>query len=221
MSKTITTFQRNVLALAGLFAASLIALVFMLPAPAHAAQITTQLDVGMTSADVTSLQNFLATNPLVYPEGLVTGHFGPLTQTAVTQFQIAYGLPAVGRVGPLTAARINSLMASGASLDVSAPSMSNVQVTKASGQATLSWNTNEPTKAVVFYSGQPVYSSEVTTALTDPATTGTPISDQTLSTAHSITLTGLQSGQIYYFIAHSTDQTGNVSITLSNSFVAQ
>ncbi len=225
MTKTMTVFQRNILNVAAIFAASLLGLVlglvFLFPPQAHAATLNNQMAVGSSNADVTSLQTFLATNPLVYPAGLVTGFYGPLTRNAVAQFQIAYGLPPVGNVGPLTLARINGIMASENPLDVSAPYMTPIQITKNTGIATLSWTTSERTRGVIFYSSSPVVSYEVSTALIDPMTTGTPVSDQNINTSHAITLTGLQSGQIYYYIAHSTDLTGNVTVTLAGSFYAQ
>jgi len=52
---------------------------------------TTNLKVGSTGADVTALQEFLkGQGSSIYPEGLVTGYFGPLTKAAVTKFQNAH-----------------------------------------------------------------------------------------------------------------------------------
>lgn len=221
MTKT-STFQYAILVTTATFIGAFVAMVFfVLPSSAHAATLTGEMSVGSDNANVTSLQTFLATNSLVYPAGLVTGYYGALTQTAVTQFQIAYGIPAVGNVGPITMARINSIMASGAGLDVSAPQVSTIQIARNPGEATLSWTTNEETKAVLYYSTTPVISYETSVSLTDPVTTGTPVSDQVVSTAHSIALSGLQPGQTYYYIAHSTDLTGNVTITLTGSFVSE
>jgi len=61
--------------------------------------------------------------PEIYPEGLVTGYFGPLTLSAVKRFQQKYwqeilapwGLTkdqATGFVGPTTRAKINQLLLS-------------------------------------------------------------------------------------------------------------
>jgi len=60
--------------------------------------------------DVSFLQSFLASHDAVYPEKLVTGHFGKLTASAVSAFQSLYGLPSVGRVGPLTLQKLNELL---------------------------------------------------------------------------------------------------------------
>jgi len=77
-------------------------------------KITKQLDKGISSEDVTLLQEILATDPDIYPEGLITGYFGPLTERAVKRFQKAAGIEQAGRVGPKTLAKINELLEEGA-----------------------------------------------------------------------------------------------------------
>jgi len=73
-----------------------------------------QLREGMTGEDVELLQEILATDPDIYPEGLVTGYFGPLTRNAVKRFQKIAGLDQVGLVGPQTLSRLNQLLEEGA-----------------------------------------------------------------------------------------------------------
>ncbi len=75
---------------------------------------TAALARGSRNAQVTALQQFLALDPTLYPEGLVTGYFGPATLAAVERFQVRYGIAAAGDagyglVGPKTRAKINSL----------------------------------------------------------------------------------------------------------------
>ena len=75
---------------------------------------------GMKNEEVRCLQEFLkAQGSEIYPEGLVTGFFGPLTQRAVIRFQEKYaedilyplGLKkGTGFVGPSTLAKINQLL---------------------------------------------------------------------------------------------------------------
>lgn len=77
-------------------------------------QLTRQLQEGMTGDDVRLLQEILATDPDIYPEGLKTGYFGPLTKNAVKRFQKIAGLDQVGQVGPQTLAKINELLTEGA-----------------------------------------------------------------------------------------------------------
>mgnify|MGYP000635407757 CR=1 FL=1 len=76
----------------------------------------------MNDPEVRCLQEFLKSQgPEIYPEGLVTGYFGPLTLSAVKRFQQKYwkeilapwGLTQnqpTGFVGPTTRAKINQLL---------------------------------------------------------------------------------------------------------------
>ena len=73
--------------------------------------LTRQLGIGAIGKDVENLQRFLRQFPTVYPEGLVTGRFGPLTTRAVMRFQQENNIRATGFVGPLTLNRINYLLA--------------------------------------------------------------------------------------------------------------
>lgn len=76
---------------------------------------STPLARGMTSPLVSELQKVLQKIPTVYPEGRVTGYFGPLTEVAVQRFQLLYKIvtnktdPGFGRVGPKTRQVLNSL----------------------------------------------------------------------------------------------------------------
>jgi peptidoglycan hydrolase-like protein with peptidoglycan-binding domain len=76
--------------------------------PANAVCFTSDLQLGMTSSDVTSLQTVLAKDPAIYPEGLTTGYFGPLTLAAVKKFQAANNIITTGYVGPLTRGALNA-----------------------------------------------------------------------------------------------------------------
>lgn len=67
------------------------------------------LEFGRRDDDVRRLQELLTKDSDVYPEGLVTGYFGPLTQKAVRNFQKAHDLPQAGRVGPLTRAKLREV----------------------------------------------------------------------------------------------------------------
>ena len=72
------------------------------------------LDDSDTDGEVTKLQRFLASNSAIYPEGLITGYFGPLTELAVKRWQAANGIVSSGTpdttgygvVGPNTRAAI-------------------------------------------------------------------------------------------------------------------
>jgi hypothetical protein len=72
--------------------------------------ISNNLSQGMTSGEVEKLQSFLAQDTAIYPEGKVTGYFGPATARAVMRWQTAHGLYAYGEskgaVGPQTRAAL-------------------------------------------------------------------------------------------------------------------
>ena len=62
------------------------------------------------AVEVTMLQRFLSQDPTLYPQGEITGFFGPATEAAVQRFQARHGIVArgdfqstgYGRVGPRT-----------------------------------------------------------------------------------------------------------------------
>ncbi len=76
---------------------------------------TTPLYKGLQSNDVRRLQILLATKPEIYPEGLITDYFGPLTEKAVQTFQLNFGVvassadPGFGYVGPKTRAKLQEI----------------------------------------------------------------------------------------------------------------
>ena len=92
------------------------------PPKISCSKISKNLRYGMKDAEVKCLQEFLKSQgPEIYPEGLVTGYFGPLTLSAVKRFQQKYwqeilapwGLTQnqpTGFVGPTTRAKINQLL---------------------------------------------------------------------------------------------------------------
>lgn len=75
---------------------------------------STYMEKGSTGKYVTALQKFLAQDKALYPEGKVTGTYGPATELAVKRFQERYGLAkkgdaGYGSIGPKTRAKLNSL----------------------------------------------------------------------------------------------------------------
>ena len=80
--------------------------------------LSSDLKFGMTSAEVSALQQGLKQDQTVYPEGLTTGYFGPLTKAAVIRFQNKFApevlaswgfTKGTGYVGSTTIAKFNSL----------------------------------------------------------------------------------------------------------------
>ncbi|MGA2417940.1 MAG: peptidoglycan-binding protein [Candidatus Staskawiczbacteria bacterium] len=70
--------------------------------PIFASAQTANLQIGVSGAAVTNLQNILKSDPSIYPQGLVTGFFGPATQAAIKNLQAKYGLPQTGIVDSAT-----------------------------------------------------------------------------------------------------------------------
>ncbi len=187
--------------------------------------INSQVNYGETSANVSNLQMFLAANPSIYPEGLVTGYYGPLTRAAVIRFQSQYGIDQAGRVGPITLAKINSLIATGgwsASTDISGPWISSVGQNVSRNAATFSWNTDETATAKIFYHTSPVMMSEgdINSVGFGSLTGSTATSDNIARVSHQVTISGLQPNTRYYYVIVATDVKGNVSLWNPNtSFV--
>ncbi len=181
--------------------------------------IGSQMSVGSTGSDVSTLQAFLATNPQIYPEGLVTGYYGPLTRSAVIRFQAANGIDQVGNVGPITLARINSLIAAGLGYDLTAPVISNVAVQVSNTFATMRWTTDTYARGKVHYSTTPFQMIEGQANFTAPVISGAAVEDTSLSnTSENITLQNLSPNTTYFYVVESTDASGNVSMTWPSTF---
>jgi peptidoglycan hydrolase-like protein with peptidoglycan-binding domain len=67
-----------------------------------------ELRFGMRSAEVNAFQTLLAKDRSIYPEGIVSGYFGPLTQAAVKRLQTKHGLPQTGVADAKTQHLLNS-----------------------------------------------------------------------------------------------------------------
>lgn len=182
------------------------------------AALTRQLQLGSRGADVSELQTFLAASASVYPQGLITGYFGSLTQAAVRRFQALNGISQVGRVGPQTLAVINSQMGGGmVSSGQASPGFTSVaSVTTSGNVATVNVTTDVPTRATLYYGTSPLMMYENITAnpVTVSVTGGTAVSSNAnLQTSHSIATLPLTSNTQYYYVVVVTDASGKVSLT--------
>ena len=198
-------------------------------------QIIRQLKTGMTSEEVKLLQQVLATDPEIYPEGLITGYFGKLTEKAVKKLQKKLCLEEVGWVGPKTLSRINELLTEGAGSsgkvpsglliapgiqkklcatstpDTVVPIISEVTATSTTATTTqIKWLTNELANSKVWYS----------TSTPVVATTTTPVvSSSDYVTSHNINLAGLTATTTYYYLVSSADKSGNATTATETSFI--
>lgn len=193
------------------------------------AMIVSQLDLGSTGSQVTELQTYLATNASIYPSGLTTGYFGPLTQAAVQRFQVAQGIVSAGtpsttgygRVGPSTMARINALQgtptANNQTWDT-VPVLSPLTINTTNNSATFSWTTNEPTQGQVYSDTTFLRSDEATGPGQNPYVSGVLSFDSAGQTVHAITVQNLQPNTLYYFLTRSIDNVGNITMTWPSTF---
>jgi hypothetical protein len=91
------------------------------PAPASIVSpvFNKDLTVGSKGDDVKRLQQLLATDKEIYPDGSATGYLGNLTKAAIVKFQIKYGVikkssdPGSGNLGPKTRAKIKEVFGNG------------------------------------------------------------------------------------------------------------
>ncbi len=184
--------------------------------------ISSSLGLGSTGANVSTLQSLLSADRHVYPEALVTGFYGPLTQSAVTQFQIGYNISPVGAVGPVTLQRLNALILAGSMIDVTAPQVTSFSVNSTTNNsATLLETTNEVARAKVFYDTRPLVTAEATQAKTEPFVSGSVMEDSSFSTSKTLTLQNLSSATTYYYLVEVIDMSGNVSIASQGTFATR
>lgn len=189
------------------------------PLIASADMLTRQLQLGMRGSDVSSLQMFLAQDNTIYPQGLVTGYFGSLTKSAVSNFQARNGISTVGRVGPQTLAVINSQMAGGTVSSSNQRIIGQLSLSTSNNQASMSWNTSEGTTAAVYYSTSPLTLTEASDFTPFTISGGSMVVlNSDLRTSHSGTITGLNNNTTYYYVVYVKDAQGNESITLPATF---
>lgn len=188
--------------------------------------LTGQLDPGARGTNVTNLQTFFADNNAIYPSGLVTGYFGGMTKTAVEKFQATYGFAQVGRVGPQTLNKINTLINTGGwngntggnvgnpSGAGSSPIFSSVGSSVTSNSATFSWSTNENANGKIFYNTSPITINEGDiNSVGFGNTNGFSVTNNNVAgPVHQLTINNLQPNTSYYYILVSTDVSGNVSV---------
>ncbi len=67
------------------------------------------LEEGMEDDDIKKVQELLASDPALYPNGQVTGYFGPMTREALKRFQGRYGLEVTGKLDEATREAIKEL----------------------------------------------------------------------------------------------------------------
>lgn len=220
LQNTTTTSRALMISTVVLSALALVSAPFFV----QAAYLDRQLEQGMSGNDVSTLQTFLAADPTLYPRGLVTGYFGPLTVSAVSNFQSRNGISTVGRVGPITLAAFNSQMGNGGNGDMAAQPITSINLSASDTSTVINWTTNGIARGKVYYSTLPIQMSNTYestgVSFIEPTVSGTLAPyDGIARTAQAVTITGLNSNTLYYYLVESIDQSNNVSVTLPAYFV--
>ena len=70
---------------------------------------TKPISFGSRSSQVKTLQEKLSADKSIYPEGLITGYYGSLTQAAVKRFQKKHNLETTGLINSATQAKLNEI----------------------------------------------------------------------------------------------------------------
>lgn len=74
-------------------------------------ELVVSLKQGNRGENVRLLQQMLAQDLSIYPEGTISGFYGRLTAQAVKRFQKKHGIEQVGNVGPKTLKKLNEIFA--------------------------------------------------------------------------------------------------------------
>ncbi len=226
MTTTPSILQKN-LAFIGVSSALFFVLSFSVAALAHAATITSQLDVGSTGPNVTTLQTYLSGNINWYPSGLITAYYGSLTEGGVRMFQTSEGIVSsgspsttgFGRVGPITLAHLNAIMNGDARSSDTVPVLSPITINRGSNSVTFSWTTDEPTTGQIYWDTTSIRADEATGPDQTPYVSGTLVQDATgRTTNHVVTISNLQSNATYFYFMRSIDSNGNISEIMPSSF---
>jgi peptidoglycan hydrolase-like protein with peptidoglycan-binding domain len=215
-----TTISQRTSTLAAVLAAAFV-IILAFASIASADTLTRELQLGMSGADVSSLQTFLAQDPTIYPQGLVTGYFGSLTKSAVSNFQARNGIATVGRVGPVTLAAINLQMSGGSTgSDSSAPIIFGSTISVATSTATVHWNTSELAVGRVYYST--AWPTMTETGMNDISVSGNTASfDNLFHTTQDVTVSGLLPNTTYYYVIYGKDSAGNGQVTWPTTFTTK
>ncbi len=105
----------------------------LMPSTGRSPIFTNALFPGMQGPDVRTLQQLFASDAALYPEAIVNGFYGALTEAAVRRFQAKYGIVTTGTpsttgygvVGPLTLAKLNEVFGN-LSVSTTTPAMTSV-----------------------------------------------------------------------------------------------
>ncbi len=203
---------------AGVLAA--VVAIISVPGAVSAQTFTQTMRVGSRGGEVSTLQTVLAEDNTIYPRGLITGYFGSLTKSAVQRFQSRNGLGVDGIVGYNTRLSLNSRMSGGGVVvggDTISPTIYGLYVNTNRNGATIGYTTSELAQATVFYNTYPLNPMEVgEMVIVNGANSA--IANTNFGNNNVISISNLQPNTTYYYMVHSVDQAGNVTVTWPATF---
>lgn len=191
----------------------LVAMVVPAIGNAETKSFDTDFGLGTRGEYVKELQMFLTKNPSLYPEGLVTGYFGPATERAVRRFQKENNLEQAGRVGPKTRGILNALLNGGT---VGFTSSQHVPMI-----FEIFATSTTPNTAYVFWSSNAHTTSEFWLSTTSPVNTLTAykFTNTHKGMYHYQNISGLATSTKYYYLIKITDERRNSATSTESSFV--
>lgn len=205
----------------------------LVPVFANAQTLNRELELTMTGSDVSILQRFLAKDPTIYPQGLVTGYYGYLTKAAVSNFQSKNGISSVGRVGPATLPVLNYQISidsmntntgsnsntntNSNSPTLQAPEISSITINASKNSTNIGWRTNEMAKGIIYYNNKPLVLAEHFNSV-DVYGGNAILTDNSFRNEQSINIPNLDSNTTYYYMIYVTDSDGNVSVSMPSTF---
>jgi len=122
-------------------------------APAASVTFTSNLTVGSTGAEVSALQNFLASKGFL--TATARGYFGALTKAAVAAYQTSKGIsPTAGYFGPATRAAVNAeAVVTSTTTTTTTTTTTGTGITTAGVEGTLSLTSSSAGTASSIYEG--------------------------------------------------------------------
>ena len=121
---------------------------------------------------------------------------------STTYYFVVQSADAAGNVATSSVFSVTTLSAS-STPDTTPPVLSIIASTVGTSSANITWTTNESATSKVFYS---------TSTPVDIGTSTTPsVSNGSLVTSHSLSLTGLDASTTYYVVVQSVDASGNIA----------
>ena len=190
-------------------------------------QFTRSLSLGARGDDVRKLQEFLARDKEIYPDGLTTGYFGTKTSEAVKRWQKKNNLDAVGAVGPKTIAKFKEI---GSDATKNSVTESSIQPTTPPVVATstppdttppivtLTLSIPAPTKIYIQVNPSEEVLATYEYGLTAKYGSSREIGDQYFSSPTKTYLENLTPSTTYQVRAKVTDRAGNIGYSQNYTF---